>query len=201
MRKVKKSLDSFIPYFPFFFSAASASPEYGNHWSFVIQFLFFPTQMPTSFRPELLTITVAVVAVGVATAYYFYVAKKSKSKGSCSLLQFLLLVPFFVVLLDENTKLRVLGFENTRNKPFQPCFILLLFAISCYFKMFSMSFFDLLFSVMIGCLDPDNFKEFKLVKRTQLSHNVAKFRFSLPTPTSILGLPIGQHMSCRFYSL
>ncbi|KAL4027301.1 hypothetical protein IC575_010462 [Cucumis melo] len=84
--------------------------------------------MPTSFRPELLTITVAVVAVGVATAYYFYVAKKSKSKG---------------------------------------------------------------------CLDPDNFKEFKLVKRTQLSHNVAKFRFSLPTPTSILGLPIGQHMSCR----
>ena len=50
----------------------------------------------------------------------------------------------------------------------------------------------------IGCLDPENFKEFKLVKRTELSHNVAKFRFSLPTPTSVLGLPIGQHMSCRF---
>lgn len=48
-----------------------------------------------------------------------------------------------------------------------------------------------------GCLDPENFKEFKLVKRTQLSHNVAKFIFALPTPTSILGLPIGQHMSCR----
>ncbi|CAK9314085.1 unnamed protein product [Citrullus colocynthis] len=48
-----------------------------------------------------------------------------------------------------------------------------------------------------GCLDPNNFKEFKLVQRTQLSHNVAKFRFSLPTPTSILGLPIGQHISCR----
>ncbi|CAI0452284.1 unnamed protein product [Linum tenue] len=47
------------------------------------------------------------------------------------------------------------------------------------------------------CLDPDNFKEFKLVKRTQLSHNVAKFRFELPTPDSVLGLPIGQHMSCR----
>lgn len=27
-----------------------------------------------------------------------------------------------------------------------------------------------------GCLDPKTFKEFKLVKRTQLSHNVAKFR-------------------------
>lgn len=50
----------------------------------------------------------------------------------------------------------------------------------------------------IGCLDPKTFKEFKLVKRTQLSHNVAKFRFELPTPTSVLGLPIGQHMSCRF---
>ncbi|XP_042480483.1 NADH--cytochrome b5 reductase 1-like [Macadamia integrifolia] len=48
-----------------------------------------------------------------------------------------------------------------------------------------------------GCLDPDNFKEFKLVKRTALSHNVAEFRFALPTPTSVLGLPIGQHMSCK----
>ncbi|XP_031273832.1 NADH--cytochrome b5 reductase 1-like [Pistacia vera] len=48
-----------------------------------------------------------------------------------------------------------------------------------------------------GCLDPENFKEFKLVKRIQLSHNVAKFTFALPTPASVLGLPIGQHMSCR----
>lgn len=48
-----------------------------------------------------------------------------------------------------------------------------------------------------GCLDPENFKEFKLVKRTQLSHNVAKFTFALPSPTSVLGLPIGQHISCR----
>ncbi|KAL8150800.1 hypothetical protein V2J09_020608 [Rumex salicifolius] len=48
-----------------------------------------------------------------------------------------------------------------------------------------------------GSLDPENFKEFKLVKRNQLSHNVAKFTFELPTPTSILGLPIGQHISCR----
>ncbi|KAF9676317.1 hypothetical protein SADUNF_Sadunf09G0126200 [Salix dunnii] len=51
--------------------------------------------------------------------------------------------------------------------------------------------------VGIGCLDPDNFKEYKLVKRTELSHNVAKFKFALPTPNSVLGLPIGQHMSCR----
>ncbi|MED6118953.1 NADH-cytochrome b5 reductase [Stylosanthes scabra] len=47
------------------------------------------------------------------------------------------------------------------------------------------------------CLDPEKFKEFKLVKRQQLSHNVAKFTFALPTPTSVLGLPIGQHISCR----
>ncbi|XP_037407078.1 NADH--cytochrome b5 reductase 1-like [Triticum dicoccoides] len=48
-----------------------------------------------------------------------------------------------------------------------------------------------------GCLDPENFKKFKLVEKTQISHNVAKFRFALPTPTSVLGLPIGQHISCR----
>ncbi|CAM8886764.1 hypothetical protein QQ045_025063 [Rhodiola kirilowii] len=48
-----------------------------------------------------------------------------------------------------------------------------------------------------GCLEPDRFVEFKLVKRTQLSHNVASFKFALPTPSSVLGLPIGQHMSCR----
>ncbi|XP_020087042.1 NADH--cytochrome b5 reductase 1-like isoform X1 [Ananas comosus] len=48
-----------------------------------------------------------------------------------------------------------------------------------------------------GCLDPENFKNFKLVERKQLSHNVAKFRFALPTPASVLGLPIGQHISCR----
>lgn len=47
------------------------------------------------------------------------------------------------------------------------------------------------------CLDPEKWKEFKLVKHTQLSHNVAKFKFALPTPTSVLGLPIGQHISCR----
>lgn len=49
-----------------------------------------------------------------------------------------------------------------------------------------------------GCLDPENFRKFKLVEKTQISHNVAKFRFALPTPTSALGLPIGQHISCRF---
>lgn len=49
-----------------------------------------------------------------------------------------------------------------------------------------------------GCLDPENFKKFKLVEKKQISHNVARFKFALPTPTSVLGLPIGQHISCRF---
>ncbi|KAJ4720503.1 NADH-cytochrome b5 reductase [Melia azedarach] len=48
-----------------------------------------------------------------------------------------------------------------------------------------------------GCLDPEKFKEFKLVKRTKLSHNVARFRFVLPKPNSALGLPVGQHVVCR----
>ncbi|KAK4593579.1 hypothetical protein RGQ29_017623 [Quercus rubra] len=48
-----------------------------------------------------------------------------------------------------------------------------------------------------GCLNPEKFMEFKLEKKTQLSPNTAKFRFVLPTPTSVLGLPVGQHIICR----
>lgn len=47
-----------------------------------------------------------------------------------------------------------------------------------------------------GCLDPEKFKDFKLVKRTKLSHNTARFRFVLPTPNSFL-VPVGQHIRCR----
>ncbi|KAK4279229.1 hypothetical protein QN277_016963 [Acacia crassicarpa] len=48
-----------------------------------------------------------------------------------------------------------------------------------------------------GCLDPKNFKEFKLVRRLRYHRNVVVLRFSLPTLTSVLGLPVGQHISCR----
>ncbi|XP_020231154.1 NADH--cytochrome b5 reductase 1 [Cajanus cajan] len=48
-----------------------------------------------------------------------------------------------------------------------------------------------------GCLDPNNFKEFKLIKKTPLSHNVARFRFALPTPSSVLGLPVGKNILAR----
>ncbi|KAF7551746.1 hypothetical protein G7Z17_g4778 [Cylindrodendrum hubeiense] len=44
-------------------------------------------------------------------------------------------------------------------------------------------------------LRSDIFQEFELKEKTVLSHNVARYRFKLPTPDAILGLPIGQHMS------
>ncbi|KAI1378338.1 ferredoxin reductase-like protein [Hypoxylon crocopeplum] len=44
-------------------------------------------------------------------------------------------------------------------------------------------------------LKPDVFQEFELKEKTVISHNVAIYRFSLPAPTSLLGLPIGQHIS------
>ncbi|KAK2066590.1 hypothetical protein P8C59_000395 [Phyllachora maydis] len=44
-------------------------------------------------------------------------------------------------------------------------------------------------------LKPHVFQDFELKEKTVISHNVAIYRFKLPTPTSILGLPIGQHIS------
>ncbi|OBT56253.1 hypothetical protein VE04_02426 [Pseudogymnoascus sp. 24MN13] len=44
-------------------------------------------------------------------------------------------------------------------------------------------------------LRPDALQEFELKEKTIISHNVAIYRFKLPTPNSILGLPIGQHIS------
>ncbi|KAK4623863.1 NADH-cytochrome b5 reductase 1 [Fulvia fulva] len=44
-------------------------------------------------------------------------------------------------------------------------------------------------------LKPDEFQEFPITKKTQISHNTAIYRFSLPTEDAILGLPIGQHIS------
>ncbi|ETI20438.1 NADH-cytochrome b5 reductase 1 [Cladophialophora carrionii CBS 160.54] len=44
-------------------------------------------------------------------------------------------------------------------------------------------------------LKPDIFQEFPLTDIKKTSHNVAIYRFGLPRPTDIIGLPIGQHMS------
>ncbi|KAI9166866.1 nitrate reductase [Paramyrothecium foliicola] len=44
-------------------------------------------------------------------------------------------------------------------------------------------------------LKPDVFQEFELQEKIIISHNVAIYRVKLPTPRSILGLPIGKHVS------
>ncbi|KAF2770627.1 ferredoxin reductase-like protein [Teratosphaeria nubilosa] len=44
-------------------------------------------------------------------------------------------------------------------------------------------------------LDPTKFQEFSLSQKTIISHNTAIYRFDLPSKNSILGLPIGQHIS------
>jgi len=44
-------------------------------------------------------------------------------------------------------------------------------------------------------LKPDVFQEFELQEKTIISHNVAIYRFKLPSSNSVLGLPIGQHIS------
>ncbi|EPE08814.1 nitrate reductase [Ophiostoma piceae UAMH 11346] len=43
--------------------------------------------------------------------------------------------------------------------------------------------------------DPNALIELPLKEKTIISHNVAIYRFTLPNPNSILGLPIGQHIS------
>ncbi|KAL2610398.1 hypothetical protein R1flu_028971 [Riccia fluitans] len=48
-----------------------------------------------------------------------------------------------------------------------------------------------------GSLNPEKWTSFMLEKKTQVSPNVVKLRFALASKTAILGLPIGQHVSCR----
>eukprot|EP00850_Spirogloea_muscicola_P022771 SM000311S11917 [mRNA] locus=s311:28613:30768:+ [translate_table: standard] len=43
-------------------------------------------------------------------------------------------------------------------------------------------------------LDPNKWQKFELTHKVVVSHNVRKFRFALPTPATVLGLPIGQHI-------
>ncbi|OJJ31568.1 hypothetical protein ASPWEDRAFT_696826 [Aspergillus wentii DTO 134E9] len=44
-------------------------------------------------------------------------------------------------------------------------------------------------------LNPTDFQYFVLKEKNDISHNVTIYRFALPQPTDILGLPIGQHIS------
>jgi cytochrome-b5 reductase len=46
-------------------------------------------------------------------------------------------------------------------------------------------------------LDPTTFKQFKLIKKTEVSHDTHIFRFALDNPEQTLGLPVGQHIVLR----
>ena len=47
-------------------------------------------------------------------------------------------------------------------------------------------------------MDPNEFQPFKLIEKESLSHDTRRFTFALQTPTTRLGLPIGQHISLKF---
>jgi len=44
-------------------------------------------------------------------------------------------------------------------------------------------------------LKPDTFQNLPLTQITKTSHNTKIYRFSLPSPNQVLGLPIGQHIT------
>ncbi|KAI0395223.1 hypothetical protein F5Y17DRAFT_457125 [Xylariaceae sp. FL0594] len=48
-----------------------------------------------------------------------------------------------------------------------------------------------------GFLEPGNYKYLPLTEKTEIAPDVYKFRFDLPTPTTVLGLPVGQHVAIR----
>ena len=49
-----------------------------------------------------------------------------------------------------------------------------------------------------SAMKADEFQDFKLAKKEIVSHNTRRFTFALQTPTTRLGLPIGQHITLRF---
>lgn len=50
----------------------------------------------------------------------------------------------------------------------------------------------------VALADPDEWLSLPLIKKVKVSHDVFMFRFGLPTPDTVLGLPIGQHISFKF---
>jgi hypothetical protein len=47
-------------------------------------------------------------------------------------------------------------------------------------------------------LNPEEWQEFKLIEKENISHDVRRFRFELPSSKHIIGLPIGQHISLKY---
>lgn len=48
-----------------------------------------------------------------------------------------------------------------------------------------------------GFLAPQDYKKLPLTKKETLTPNTIRYTFTLPTPTTVLGLPIGQHVTIR----
>lgn len=48
-----------------------------------------------------------------------------------------------------------------------------------------------------GWLDASNYAPLPLVEKTLIAPSVYRFKFALPTPSTVLGLPIGQHVAIR----
>ena len=48
-------------------------------------------------------------------------------------------------------------------------------------------------------LNQREYQKYKLTKITEINHNTKIFRFALQTPTTILGLPTGNHISFRYF--
>ncbi|RYH23433.1 hypothetical protein EON65_17770 [archaeon] len=47
-------------------------------------------------------------------------------------------------------------------------------------------------------LSADQWKAFPLIEIEDISHDVKRFRFGLPSPQHRLGLPVGQHISFKY---
>lgn len=47
-------------------------------------------------------------------------------------------------------------------------------------------------------ISSEEWRSFKLIEVEHVSHDTRRFRFALPSPDHVLGLPIGQHISLKF---
>ena len=71
--------------------------------------------------------------------------------------------------------------------------------LSAVFAMaLAIAFKGLVLGAPKSAMKADEFQDFKLVKKEIVSHNTRRFTFALQTPTTRLGLPIGQHITLRF---
>lgn len=48
-------------------------------------------------------------------------------------------------------------------------------------------------------LDPEEYRSFELQEKTEVNHDTRIYRFALQSKKTVLGLPIGQHISLRFH--